>query len=72
MVKTIQEWDPSFIRALKDREDEDKDYEQQFLNYKKSYPPVYGLNMFVIPVSFVKEHRKILAHCNEMMEYKMV
>ena len=49
--KTVQEWDPSFIRALKDRVDEDMAY------YKKNDPSVYDLqflqqNMFVIPVPF--------------------
>ena len=38
--KTFQEWDPSFIRALKDRVDEDTDYEQQILYYKKSYASI--------------------------------
>ena len=26
-------------------------------------------NMFVIPVAFSKEHKHMLAHCKEMMEY---
>ena len=34
---------PSFIRALKDRVDEDTNYEQQILFYKKAYPSVYDL-----------------------------
>jgi hypothetical protein len=34
---------PSFIRALKDRVDEDTNYEQQTLFYKKAYPSVYDL-----------------------------
>lgn len=66
---------PSFIRALKDRVDEDTDYEQQISYYKKNYPSVYDLeflqqNMFVLPVSFTKEHKHMLAHCKEMLEYK--
>jgi hypothetical protein len=52
---------PSFIRALKERVDEDPDFEKQIAFYKKSYPSVYDLqflqqNMFVIPVAFAKEH----------------
>lgn len=35
---------PSFIRALKDRvDDEDTNYEQQISLYKKNYPSVYDL-----------------------------
>ena len=29
--KTFQEWDPSFIRALKDRVDEDTDYNNRWI-----------------------------------------
>jgi hypothetical protein len=66
---------PSFIRALKDRVDEDPAYERQIDYYKKSYPSVYDLqflqqNMFVIPVAFSKEHKHMLAHCKEMLEYR--
>ena len=66
---------PSFIRALKDRVDEDTDYEQQISFYRKNYPSVYDLvflqqNMFVIPVAFSKEHKQMLAHCKELLEYK--
>jgi hypothetical protein len=65
---------PSFIRALKDRVDEDPDYDKQIAFYKHNYPSVYDLqflqqNMFVIPVPFSKEHKHMLAHCKEMMEY---
>ena len=37
--KTVQELDPSFIRALKDR----VDYEQQMAYYNKNYASVYDL-----------------------------
>jgi hypothetical protein len=65
---------PSFIRALKDRVNEDSDYEQQIAYYKKSYACIYDLeflqhNMFVIPVPFAKYHKDMLAHCKEIMEY---
>jgi hypothetical protein len=58
---------PSFIRALTERVDEDSNYEQQISFYKKSYPSVYDLqflqqNMFVIPVPFSKYHKDMLAH----------
>ena len=52
------------IRALKDRVDEDTNYEQQVSYYKKAYPSVYDLeflqyNMFVIPVPFSKYHKQM-------------
>jgi len=34
-------------------------YDLQFLQH----------NMFVIPVAFSKEHKQMLAHCKELMEY---
>ena len=66
--------DPSFIRALKDRVDEDTHYEQQMAYYKKNYLSAYDLqflqqNMFVISVPFAKYHKEMLAHTKEMMEY---
>lgn len=66
---------PPFIRSLKERVDEDINYEQQILFYKHNYPSVYDLeflqqNMFVIPVTFSKEHKKMLTHCKEMLEYR--
>jgi hypothetical protein len=59
---------------LKDRVDEDTNYEQQVSYYKKVYPSVYDLeflqhNMFIIPVPFTKYHKQMLAHTKEMMEY---
>jgi hypothetical protein len=59
---------------LKDRVDEDPEYDKQISYYKKSYPSVYDLqflqqNMFVIPVAFNKEHKGMLAHCKELLEY---
>jgi hypothetical protein len=43
--------------SFKDRADEDTNYEQQILFYKKNYPSVSDLqllqqNIFVIPVPF--------------------
>lgn len=66
---------PSFIRSLKERVNEDVNYEQLTAYLKKSYPSVYDLqflqeNMFVIPVPFAKYHKEMLAHCKEMLEYR--
>ena len=66
---------PSFIKALKEREDEDSNYEQQISFYKKNYPSVYDLqflqqNMLIIPVPFSKYHKDMLAHCKELLEYR--
>jgi hypothetical protein len=65
---------PSFIRALKDRLEEDPEYDKQIAYYKHNYHSVYDLqflqqNMFVIPVQFNKEHKHMLAHTKEMLEY---
>ena len=66
---------PSFIRALKERLEEDPNFENLISYLKKQYPSVYDLqflqeNMFVIPVAFAKEHKNMLAHCKEMLEYR--
>ena len=66
---------PSFIRALKERLDEDTNYEHITSYLKKQYASVYDLkfleeNMFVVPVAFSKDYKKMLAHCKEMLEYK--
>ena len=62
----------SFIRALKGRLDEDTNYEQQISFLKKLYPYVYDMdllarNRFVI---LAKDHKEMLAHCKEMLEYR--
>jgi hypothetical protein len=64
----------SFIHALKDRVDEDVNYDKQISFYKKQYPSVYDLqflqqSMFMVPVPFNKEHKNMLAHCKESLEY---
>ena len=66
---------PSFISTLKQAVNEDSDYVKQIQYYKKNYPSVYDLqflqhNMFVIPVPFSKEHKDMLAHCKELLEYQ--
>jgi hypothetical protein len=66
---------PSFIRALKEKVNEDSDYKRQISFYRKNYPSVYDLeflqqNMFVIPVPVSKEHKHRLAHSKELMEYQ--
>jgi hypothetical protein len=66
---------PSFIRALKERLDENTNYEQLISYLKKQYPTIYDLqylqeHMFVIPVAFSKEHKSMLAHCKAMLEYQ--
>jgi hypothetical protein len=62
------------FRALKERLDEDTNYEQ-LVSYLKQYSSVYDLeflqqNMFVIPVPFAKYHKEMIAHCKEMLEYQ--
>lgn len=66
---------PSFIRALKERLDEDPNYEKQIDYLKSAYPSVYDLkflqqSMYVIPIPFSKYHKDMLAHCKEFLEYR--
>ena len=66
---------PSFISTLKQAVNEDSDYVKQIAYYKHNYAPIYDLeflqqNMFVIPVPFTKEHKNMLAHCKELLEYQ--
>lgn len=66
---------PSFISTLKQAVNEDPEYVKQIQYYKRAYPSVYDLqflqqSMFVIPVPFSKEHKGMLAHCKELLEYQ--
>jgi hypothetical protein len=64
---------PAFIRSLKTRVDEDPDYDQFVETLKHNYGQAYELkslmfNMFVVPVNFSTEHKKMLAHCKQLLE----
>jgi hypothetical protein len=66
---------PTFISTLKHAVNEDPDYTKQIQYYKHNCPSIYDLqflhqNMFVIPVPFSKEHKAMLAHVKEFMEYQ--
>jgi hypothetical protein len=66
---------PSFIRALKQEVDEDPAFEKIIDFLKRNNPTIFDLhyltqNMFVVPVAFAKEHRRMLAHCKETLEYQ--
>jgi hypothetical protein len=66
---------PSFIRALKERLEEDPNYESVISHLKSAYPSVYDLkfleqSMYVIPIPFSKYYKEMLAHCKEMLEYR--
>ena len=66
---------PSFISTLKQAVNEDPDYTKQIAYYNHNYPSVYDLqflhhNMFVIPVPFSNEHKNMLAHTKELLEYQ--
>jgi hypothetical protein len=66
---------PSFIRALKDRiAGEEPDYEHLIARLKTNYGHNFSLqsliyNMFVVPIAFNREHKSMLSHCKQMMEY---
>lgn len=60
---------------MKQAVNEDPDYTKQIQYYKHNHPSIYDLqflqqNMFVIPVPFSKEHKAMLAHCKELLEYQ--
>ena len=67
---------PSFIRALKARVGEDTEYDAQIQRWKsENGANIVTLNwltnnMFVLPVPFSKEHKNMLAHCKELLEYQ--
>jgi hypothetical protein len=65
---------PSFIRALKDRIGEDSDYERQTSHLKTNYGHNFSLqsliyNMFIVPIAFNREHKSMLSHAKQLMEY---
>jgi hypothetical protein len=65
---------PSIIRSLKYQLGENADYEQEIDYYKKSFHDIYNLdfltrNMFVVPVHFAKQHKRMLAHSKKVLEY---
>jgi hypothetical protein len=65
---------PSFIRSLKYQLGENVDYEQEIDYYKKSFHDIYNLdflirNMFVVPVHFAKEHKRMFTHAKKVLEY---
>jgi hypothetical protein len=66
---------PSFIKVLKECLNEDAHYQKQMEYLKTQYKEVYDMqsltqNMFVVPVYFSKEHKSMLAHCKQLMEYE--
>jgi hypothetical protein len=67
---------PSFIRALKERLDDNPAYERQIDHLRSNWGKevTYNLQlvqagMFVVPVPFAKEHKHMLAHCKKILEY---
>jgi hypothetical protein len=66
---------PAFIRALKEKVDDgEADYDRLIKTIKRNYGPKFNLksliqNMFVVPVNFSTEHKEMLAHCKELLEY---
>jgi hypothetical protein len=61
---------PEFIRSLKHQLRERPDYEDEIKFYQSNSPGIdWTQNMTVIPVHFVKEHRRMLAHAKKIIEY---
>lgn len=72
----VEAANPSFIRALKDRLDDNLEYERQIDHLRTNWGKevTYNLQliqagMFIVPVPFAKEHKHMLAHCKKLMEY---
>ena len=64
---------PEFIRALKDRIDEEINYDRLIEHLKSSYGKNFGLtslieNMCVIPINFRNEHKTMLLHAKRILE----
>ena len=59
-----------FIRSLKHQLGERPDYEDEIKFYQSNSPSVdWTQNMTVIPVHFVREHRRMLAHAKNILDY---
>jgi hypothetical protein len=60
---------PAFIRSLKHQLGEREDYEQENEYYRKfSKDYDWTQDMLVVPVSFVVNHKQMLAHIKKLME----
>jgi len=61
---------PEFIRSLKHQLGERPDYEDEIKFYQSNSPGIdWTQNMTVIPVHFVKEHRRMLADAKKIIAY---
>jgi len=74
-MKNRERANPSFLRSLKESLDEDISYEYLITYLKSQYASVYDLQFlqeyFRYSCSILqREHKKMLAHCKEMLEYQ--
>ncbi len=61
---------PEFIRSLKHQLGDRPDYEDEIKFYQSNSPGIdWTQNMTVIPVHFVKEHRRMLADAKKIIAY---
>ena len=64
---------PSFIKSLKIQRGEREDYNQAIAEYKHNFPSydwTTATDMFIIPVNFAQEHKKMLLHAKMLLEDK--
>jgi hypothetical protein len=64
----------AFIRKLKEQLGENPRYDDEIENYKRSWKHNYSLQllrqcMHVVPINFATEHKKMLAHTKEALEF---
>ena len=64
---------PSFIKSLKIQRGEREDYDQAITEYKHTFPGydwTTATDMFIVPVNFAQEHKKMLLHTKMLLEDK--
>jgi hypothetical protein len=64
---------PSFIKSLKIQRGEREDYDQAIAEYKHIFPGydwTTATDMFIVPVNFAQEHKKMLLHAKMLLEDK--
>ncbi|MGH9964951.1 MAG: hypothetical protein ACRD5E_09030, partial [Nitrososphaeraceae archaeon] len=64
----------SFIRRLKQMTGDSTQYEQQIAQLKTTWKNKFSIkmlrnSMFIVPVPFNSEHKTMLSHCQEALEY---
>jgi hypothetical protein len=64
----------AFVRQLKKMLGDNPDYDGEIDRYRHNMKDAYSLNllrqyMLVVPINFGTEHKHLLSHCKEALEY---